>query len=310
MSAAARAEARLHEIQGRSASWARQAVGTFVAAQKILLDLTAQQNAMVIGLVRERLRMPHVNPGPPAARAAVRTVETGSGAGKLLLDLGASETALLAEAVKDGFRLSPVTSAMTNILSHRVDTVIENLKRLIDAVAGQILGALHSYLEGKGLTAEASVADLVRQGILGFVEVEKKFLDLMAEEVNTAVEGTHDGRRPARERGRAMTKLARQAVDEFIDTQKKLLDLAISQFEQSAPAAEADEEEEPEKKTSIAELTQRSVQNLVNAQKSLLELAVKPIRTAVPAKAPAKRLPAKAARKAVRRPAKKRPAVA
>lgn len=267
-----------------------------MAAQKILLDLTAQQNAMVIGLVRERVRMPRVNPGPPVARAAVRTVESGSGASRLLLDLTASETALLAEAVKEGFRLSPVTSAMTNIVSHRVDTVIENVKRLIDAVSGQILGALHSYLDGKGLTAEASVADLVRQGILGFVEVEKKFLDLMAEEVNAAVEGAHDGRKAVRERGRVMTKLARQAVDEFIDTQKKLLDLAISQFEQPAPEPEVSEEEEAEKKTSIAELTQRSVQNLVNAQKSLLELAVKPIRPPAARKA-APKPPRKAARR-------------
>jgi hypothetical protein len=294
MSAAARAEARFVEPLGRPVSWTRQAVGTFVAAQKILLDLTAQQNAMVIGLIRERVRIPSINPGPRAARAARKGVKASGGAGRLLLDLAASETALLAEAVKEGFRLAPAASTFTSILSHRIDTVIEDLKRLIDAVSRQIISALDSYLGGKGLTPEAGVAELVRQGIIGFVEVEKRFLDLVVEEVNMAVEHGRNGKKPVRPRN--LSKLARQAVEEFIETQKKLLDLAIEQFDQPEPAVE---EKRPEKHTSLAELTQRSVQNLVTAQKSLLELAVKPIRPSAAGKP---------AREAAKRTARKRKA--
>jgi hypothetical protein len=37
------------------ANWVRQGMETFVASQKILLDLAAQQNSLAIGFVRERL---------------------------------------------------------------------------------------------------------------------------------------------------------------------------------------------------------------------------------------------------------------
>lgn len=276
MSAAARAEARFVKPPNRPAIWARQAVGTFVAAQKILLDLTAQQNALVIGLVRERVRMPKVQPGRALAKATRKGVKGTSSVGKLLLDLTSSESAILAETVKEGLRLSHASSALTDIFSHRVDTMLEMLKRLLDSAASQILGALDSYLEGHGLKFESGVVDMLRQSIVGFVEVEKKFLDLVAEEVTEAVEASRNGRKSSRERTRTMTKLARQAVEEFIGTQKKLLDLALQEFGESEAEVEPPEPVKEEKHTSFAELTQRSVQNLVLAQKSLLDLAVKP----------------------------------
>ena len=34
--------------------WARQGMGSFMAAQRILLDLAAQENAMLLGMAREQ----------------------------------------------------------------------------------------------------------------------------------------------------------------------------------------------------------------------------------------------------------------
>jgi hypothetical protein len=243
--------------------------------------------------------MPKINPGRAVAKATRRSVKGASSAGRMVLDLTAAESALLAEAVKEGLRLPLVPRAVTGILAHRVDTVIEMMKGLLDAAAGQILAALDSYLEGRGLTAETSVAELIRRGIVGFVELEKQFLDLVAEEVAAAAEAWKNGRKPSRERNKVLTKLARQAVDEFINTQKKLLDLAIQEIGESEDVEEPEVAAKPVKRTTIAELTQRSVQNLVTAQKSLLDLTVKPIKTPHPPAKAAK--PVKTARKTARK---------
>ena len=57
------------------ASWARQGIESFVSAQKILLDLTAQQNALVLGIVREGLSKPIFRPGAAIARFADKGLE-------------------------------------------------------------------------------------------------------------------------------------------------------------------------------------------------------------------------------------------
>ena len=44
------------------AHWARQGMESFVATQKILLDLTAQQNSLALGFVRERVNFSPLRP--------------------------------------------------------------------------------------------------------------------------------------------------------------------------------------------------------------------------------------------------------
>ena len=76
-----------HSPANRLAGWARQGIDHFVAAQKILLDLTAQQNALMIGMLREKLSKPRSWPGDEIATIADKGVQDISAAGKILLDL-------------------------------------------------------------------------------------------------------------------------------------------------------------------------------------------------------------------------------
>ena len=55
-----------------------------------------------------------------------------------------------------------------------------------------------------------------RQGIQGFVNTEKKFLDLAAEEVTNATKGGEDGRKLVRERTKVLTEMARDGVEKYI----------------------------------------------------------------------------------------------
>jgi hypothetical protein len=261
------------------ASWARQGIESFVAAQKILLDLTAQQNALVIGMVRERLSEPRLRPDFAIAKIVDKGVENVRAAGKVLLDFAAGETALVVDGVKEGLRLPTAARAVTDVLRHRVDAFINLQKRLLDAAAEQTHAVAESYRDGKGWMVGANVAELARQGIEGFVETEKKFLDLVAHEVAAATKAGKDGHTPSRDRFKVFTQLARESVEKYMDAQKKLLNLAIDQLESAGKATgERIGAVQKEARTSWGELTEKSVRNLVTAQKSLMDLAVKPHR--------------------------------
>jgi hypothetical protein len=250
-----------------------------VAAQKILLDLTAQQNALVIGMVREHLSKPIFRPGDALAKIADKGVENFTAAGKILLDLAAGETALVMDGVKEVVPLPVAARTFVDVVRHRVDAFVSMQKRLMDAARDETHALAESYQEGEGLMVGASLAELARRGIEGFVEAEKKFLDLAAHEVTAATKDGKEVHKPAPDRFKALTRLAKESVEKYIDAQRKLLDLAIDQLESTGKATgKGIEDAREEARTSWGELTQKSVHNIVTAQKSLMDLAVKPLR--------------------------------
>lgn len=259
--------------------WARQGVQSFVAAQKILMDLAAQENALLIGMVRERLSNTSFRPGVLMVGMAEKGVKNLTDAGKILLDLATDETALAVHGVKEGLRLPVAAGAMAEVVRHRVDTLIELQKQLLEATAEQAHAAAESYREGEKVLAAANVAELARRGIEGFVESEKKFLDLAAQEVSAATKGDKRTGKPPGDRMEVLTKVAREGAEKYIETQKKLLELAIQQLEESVKGSpEYKEAARKEARPSWGELTEKSVKNFVTAEKSLLELAMKPMK--------------------------------
>lgn len=279
------AQSRLAEPAGRLMNWTRQGIETFVAAQSILLDLTAQQNALVIGVIRERVTKPRFNPLGVVAGMADKGVANVTSAGKIILDLAAGESALAVNGVKDVLRLSPVAGTVADVVGHRVDTIFEMYKHVLETAAEQTHAAVESYQDGRGLHVVSHVAEFACRSIEGVVETEKKFLDLVAEEATAVADGEKETRKPARDRVKVMTQLARDGADQLLDAEKKLFDLAISQFERDGKSA-SQAEVEMEPRTPWAVVTQRGVQNFVTAQKSLLDLAVKPVKASAPSAAP------------------------
>ena len=261
---------------GMLTGWARQGVQSFVAAQKILLDLAAQENALLIGMVRERLSKPGFRPGVSMAGIAETGVKNVATAGKILLDLAAGETALAVEATKESLRLPQAVGVMADVVRHRVDTFVELQKHLLDATAEQANLLAESYREGEPVSAAARVAELTRRGIEGFVASEKKFLDLAAHEVSAAAKDGKHAHKPPRDRMHVLTEAAREGAEKYIDTQKKLLELAIDQLESTTKKRQGHKETTRKAaQQSLGELTEKSVKNIVTAEKSLLELAMK-----------------------------------
>lgn len=261
------------------ASWARQGIQSFVAAQRIITDLAAQENALLIGMLRERLSKPGGELGASVAGVAEKGMKNLASAGKIILDLAADETALAVDGVKEVLRLPAPAGAMAEVVRHRVGTFVELQKNLLDAASDQAHEVAESYREGEKLMTAAHVAELARRGIEGFVESEKKFLDLASQEVSAAAKGEKRGGKAPRERMEVLTDMAREGAEKYIATQKKLLELAIEQLEETTKTAK--EQKDTARKmvahSGWGELTEKSVHNLVAAEKSLLELATKPM---------------------------------
>jgi len=275
MAAKTREAGNANSPAGQLAGWARQGIESFMAAQKILLELTAQQNALVIGMMRERLSEPLI-PTDAIAELADKGVQNLTAAGKIMVDLAAGESELVVDGVKGVMPLPAVAGTVANLIRHRLVTFADLQKRLLAVAAEQVHEASESYREGKGLMAAgASVAKLARRGLESFVETEKKFLDLAVHEVSAETKAEGKEHKTVRERYKALTQLAREGGEKYIDAQKKLLDLAVEQMES---AGKAGGRPEPLRgaRGSWGELTEKSVRNFATAQKSLMDLVVKP----------------------------------
>jgi len=276
MAAKTKESGNAYSPASRLAGWARQGMDSFMSMQKILLDLTAQQNALVIGMLRESFSKPLLWPGDAIVSIADKGVQNISAAGKILLDFAGDGTELVVDRVKEAVPLPNVARTVANLFRHRLVTLLDLQKRLLEVAAEQTHEAAESYHEGKGLRAAgASAAELARKAVENFVETEKKFLDLAVHEVSAKAGG--DSRKPAVEGYKAITQLVREGGEKYIDAQQKLLNLAVEQMESAGKAAgKRVESVRHEARTSLGELTEKSVRNFVTAQKSLMELVSKP----------------------------------
>lgn len=288
MSAAAQAAARLAPAGLRD--MARQGAESLAAAVKIISDLTAQEASLVVGMVRERATL---RPAASTVEAAGRVVTGFTDAGKILLDLAANESALLVDGLKEGLRLQPSLAALADLGPRGIGTLVDMHKALLETIAVQTHEVVASYADGEPLMAGTRMAKMAREGIASFIEVQKVFLDQVAEQVTIATEAGKETKTARRDRTKALTGLARDGVNKFIEAQKQIFDLAIEQVETGMGPAHP--KGEPPR-TSLAILARESVQNFTSAQRSLLDLALQQVaadepkpRTAHPRPKPRKR---------------------
>lgn len=286
---AAAATAQIREITARPAGWARQGLETLAAAVKIVSDLTAQELALGIGMIRERAT---TRPAPGLAELAGRTITAIIDAEKLMLDLAAGESTLIADGLKEGVPLRPSAAAIVDLVPRGIEAFAEVQSHFLDTAVEEIHGLVESYTDGKPLMAGTRLANLTRTELECFIDIQKKLLDQFAEQVTIATGNSKPAPKAAApDRPNIAIHVTRDALDKLIEAQKKLLHMAIAQFEAGLP------KERPQKVTSFAELTQKSVKNITTAQKSLLDLAAKPLRAAASAEPAAPRAPRRPRRK-------------
>jgi hypothetical protein len=254
------------------AGWARQGLESFVATQKILLDLAAQQNSLALGFVRERMNFSPLRPLTAIVDLAGQGLANFVAAQKILLDLAAEENGLMLQGVRDGLGLTGTPALMTDAIREGVDEFVGMQKKFLDMVDAQAQAAVGVITEGKPYEGK-SMAEVTRQGLENFVHTQKKFLELVTDAANYG-KGGQKALKPMPHRKVSTT--VQEGVDKFVDAQKKLLDVAAEQIEGAMKTTEEMMRPSPEPSTTVGEFARRGVENFISAQKSLLDVAMKP----------------------------------
>jgi hypothetical protein len=258
--------------------WVRQATEGFIATEKILLDLAAQQNALALTIVRERLGLFSPTPSKAAVDLSGRGVHNFFEAQRLLLDMLARQNTIVADGLKPGLTGTPA-EALADVVHRGLDNFILAQKRFMDIFEAEAEGAVKDFGEDKRFDA-ARLTTLAREGMRNFVASQKQFLEIVEEKLAARAEGTTEAE--GEQQHIDLFDMAKQSVDAFVEAQKRLLDLASDQIDVNVKMAREVFSPETDKRTTTTfpDLVKKSVDSFVAAQKALVEVASRPRKTA------------------------------
>jgi hypothetical protein len=272
-----------NSITGMFGDWIRQGTEGFVATQKILLDLAAQQNALAITLVRERIGLAW----PPSKKMAdfsAHAIKSLMEAQRQMLELIARQNAIVSDGLKPALAGTPV-DGLSKVIHQGFDNFLSAQKQFLNIVQSHTEAALTDLGDGKRLQT-ARLADAARECTRNFLDSQKKFLEIVEQELATKKETPAKEAKPAA-REVDLLEMAKKSVDSLVKAQQALLDLASEQVKNNVEFAQ-DLFRSGTPPTSISDVMKKSVDSFVAAQKALLEVTSKPSEPAGPGGAPGK----------------------
>jgi len=253
--------------------WVQQGVENFFATQRILVDLAMRQNGTVIDVFREKLTAPDFRPVAVVKEFAGEGLSNFIEGQKLILGLAQKESEILATGMKQRVGGFVVTDALVETIRRSVDTFIEMQLEYLKSASKQVHGRLAAVKAGEMYEGD-SVVELAREGLEQFVQAQKKFLNVIAEETSK-VTGSM-GQTVSKARKTELTELAREAADSFIEAQKKLMDVAARQVHVSLKAAGTAAKMMPAVPyRDIPDLTREGFKSFVEAEKAVIESVTK-----------------------------------
>ena len=271
-------------ITGMIGEWIRQGTDGFIATQKILLDLAAQQNALALTVLRERLGF-----APAGSKTLADFTSTGiknmknlMEAERVILDIVARQSSIVSEGFMPAVK-GTAAEGLAEVVRQGMDNFVGAQKQFIDILEAQAEGAMTDFGEGKRFDT-GRLSEFARDGMRNFLQSQKRFLDIVEEQLTVskqpAGEGAENGQQSV-----DIFETAKKSVNAFIDAQQRLLDLASQQIDIDVKFAREMFNVEARPSTTLADLAKKSVDSFVAAQKALAELAAKP-RKVEPAEEP------------------------
>lgn len=260
--------------------WMQQGVESFFATQRILVDLAMRQNLNLMKTLRDDFSSPEHSPVIMLTELAAEGTSTFIEAQKILLDLAHQQTDLIMGGIKERVSDSPPATAMTEIVRRSLKTFIDMQHEFLTTASKQADHWLHAVKAGKPYAGDHMI-EMAREAMDHFVQAQKKFLDVIAEETNRAT----SGRPIPKMKKTELSKLAHEAATAFLEAQKKLLDVAGHQMNVNLKVAERAMDILKPLRLPIASLTGESVKGFVEAEKALIDNIVKrgrPIPTHAP----------------------------
>ena len=249
--------------------WVQQGVENFFATQRILVDLAMRQNGTVIDVMREKLTAPDFRPVAVAKEFAGEGLANFIEGQKLLLGMAQRESEILATGMKERVGGFAVTDALMNTIHRSIDTYVEMQLEYLKAAGKQVHERLAAVKAGEEYEGDTLV-ELARGGLENFVQAQKKFLHIVAEEASHLTAGKEMTVSKAKKT--EMTRLAQEAADTFIEAQKKLMDVAARQIHVSLKTAGTAAKMMPTVPyRDIPDLTREGFRSFVEAEKAVIE---------------------------------------
>jgi hypothetical protein len=255
--------------------WIRQGTEGFIATQKILLDLAAQQNALALTIVRERLGLF----SPTLSKNATNLVGKGAhnlfGAQQALLDLLARQNQIVSDGLKPGIAGTPAES-IADLIHRGLNNFINTQKEFWKILEEETDGTIKDFGDRKGFKLER-IPELARDEMRNLLDSQKKFLTIVEEELFARRKRAAEDY-PEKGKGVDVFEMTKESIDAFVHAQQQLLDLAASQVDVNVKLVREvlNPERDKRKTTALPDLMKKSVDSFVAAQKALVEVASKP----------------------------------
>ncbi|SRR5690242_9973554 len=281
------AHARPSSLLSLLTGWVQQGVESFFATQRILVDVAMRQNAVAMKSLREGLSDPENSPVAVLTELAVEGTSSFIEVQRILLNLAQQENEILMNGIKERVGGAPPVVAMTDFLRRSIDTFIRMQEDFLKITSKQTLNWLDAVKAGKGFQGDHLV-DLAKEGMETFVQAQKKFLDVIAQEAIKATGGKHEAMKKTRKT--ELSTLAREATNSFVDAQKRLLDVVGQQMNVNLKAATRTMEMmSPARLLPMANLTGEGVRSFMDAEKAMIESMIKPRKVvSMPARRPSR----------------------
>lgn len=275
----AKAESSRNHTRGSSfvsllSGWAQQGLQSYFATQRVLLDLAMRQNASVMHVIRERLTDPRHSPTTMLNDLADEGLTNLIDAHHVLLDLARQQNEIVMTGVRERMGGISAGMAMTDLVRRSVDAVIDMEQKFLKIADKQSHAWMDNARSGKALKGDAMV-EMAQEAMENFVQCEKHFLDVVAEEAAKATGRHTNGVKKMKKT--EMTELARRATESFIDAQKKLFDVAGRQMNMNLKTVgKTMDIVGPMPIVPFSDLTREGVKTFVDAQKALMDVVAKP----------------------------------
>lgn len=261
-------------ITGMVGDWIRQGTEGFIATQKILLDLAAQQNALALTIARERLGLISLTPSKAVVDLSSKSVHNFMEAQQTMLDIVSKENDIIFEGLKPGVEKT-VVEGLAEVVHEGLSNCVVAQKQFLSIVEAEAEGAIKDYGDGKSFET-GRLKEVAREGVRTFVTTQKKFLEVVEQELVDKSEEPRRGSKPGKPVN--VLEMTKDSVDAFVETQKRLLDIASDQINVNVKFVReflnTDVQRRPA--TSLPDVLKKSADSFVAAQKALVELASKP----------------------------------
>jgi len=250
--------------------WVQQGVENVFSTQRILVDLAMSQNARAMNFLRERLQNPTFRPASILTEVASEGMSNFIEGQKLLLNLAQKEYEIVTQGVKERVGRYRAAVAMTDLMQRSFDIFVNMQQDFLETADKQTHNWLNAIKAGKPYDPEGLI-EVARDSFETFVRTQKKFLNVVSEEMTKATSGK-DGAAKKPVKKTEITALARQATDSFIEAQKKLMDVAGRQSNAQVEAVgKMMGMLSPPPFINWPEMTRASVKSIVDAEKAVID---------------------------------------